>query len=443
MKRSALLLAMSLAAPAASAENLLEIYRLAQDHDPAWARALANHQAGIEKGPQGRALLLPSAIFNTGAAKLNQDTTFGTVDGTFRYRSDTYSVVVTQPLYRKQNFAAYAQGLSGVSQAEAELAGARQDLILRVSSAYFEVLAALDSLEHAASEKQAISRQLALAKRNYSVGARTLVDVHEAQARYDLANALEIAAGIDLKSKQEALIQIVRNPPAALARLAPRLPLEAPQPSDPDQWTAAAHAQNPQIKIKEEALDIALQEIEKNRGGHYPTLDLVASRSYGDAGGSAFGTPIETTTDQIALQLQVPLYQGGGAASRVRESLARRDEARAALEQTQREVARQTRDAYVAVASGLERVRALEQALASQQRSLETTLQGFETGVRTGIDVLNAQRDLYRTKRDLSQARYGYLINRLRLKAAAGTLNEDDLLALNALLDSNKVTSGK
>ena len=443
MKRSALLLALSLAAPTAFAENLLEIYRLAQEHDPAWARALANHQAGIEKGPQGRALLLPSAIFNAGAAKLNQDTQFGTIDGTFRYRSDTYSVVVTQPLYRKQNFAAYAQGLSGVSQAEAELAGARQELILRVSNAYFEVLAALDTLEHAASEKQAIARQLALAKRNYNVGAKTLVDVHEAQARHDLANAQEIAAGIDLKSKQEALIQIVRSSPAALARLGSRLPLEAPQPNDPDPWTAAAHAQNPQIKIKEEALEIALQEIEKNRGSHYPTLDLVASRSYSDAGGSAFGTPIETTTDQIALQLQVPLYQGGGVASKLRESLARRDEAREALEQTRREVTRQTRDAYVAVASGLERVRALEQALASQQRSLETTLQGFETGVRTGIDVLNAQRDLYRTKRDLSQARYGYLINRLRLKAAAGTLSEDDLLALNALLDSSKVASGK
>lgn len=436
MKRTAWLLALSLAAPAASAENLLEIYRLAQDHDPAWARALANHQAGIEKGPQGRALLLPSVIFNAGAAKLNQDTKFGAIDGTFRYRSDTYSVVATQPLYRKQNFAAYAQGLSGVSQADAELASARQDLILRVSSAYFDVLAALDSLEHAASEKQAISRQLALAKRNYNVGAKTLVDVHEAQARYDLTNALEIAASIDLKSKQEALAQIVRNPPTAFARLAPRLALEPPQPSDPEQWTAAARAQNPLIKIKEEALDIALQEIEKNRGSHYPTLDLVASRSYSDAGGSAFGSPIETTTDQIALQLQVPLYQGGGAASRVRESLARRDEARASLEQTQREVARQARDAYVAVTSGIERVRALEQALASQQRSLESTLQGFETGVRTGIDVLNAQRDLYRSKYDLSQARYGYLINRLRLKAAAGTLSDDDLLALNALLHS-------
>lgn len=442
MKRSALLLALSLASPAAFAENLLDVYRLAQTNDPTWARALAAHQANIEKGPQGRALLLPSVLFNASAAKLNQDVKTATIDDSFRYRNDTYGVQLTQPLYRKQNFAAYAQGQSGVSQAEAELAIARQDLILRVAGAYFDVLAARDTLDYTTAEKLAIDRQLGLATRNYNVGTKTLVDVHEAQARFDQAHAQEIVAGIDLNSKQEALIQITRAP-AALAALAARLPLETPEPNDPEKWTAAAQAQSAQIKVKEEALEIAVQEIEKNRGGHYPTLDLVASRSYSDAGGSVFGTPIESTTDQIALQLQVPLFQGGSVASKVRESLARRDEAREGLEQTKREVARQTREAYVAVVSGISRVKALEKALASNQRALESTVQGFETGVRTGIDVLNAQRDLYRTKRDLSQARYNYLTSGLRLKAAAGTLGEDDVLALNALLDSSRVASGK
>ncbi len=435
MKRSTLLLALSLAAPAAFAENLLDVYRLAQTNDPAWARALAAHQANIEKGPQGRALLLPSVLFNASAAKLNQDSKTAIIDGSFRYRSDTYNVQITQPLYRKQNFAAYAQGLSGVSQAEAELAIARQDLILRAGGAYFDVLAAHDTLDYSTDEKQAIARQLALATRNYNVGTKTLVDVHEAQARLDQAHAQEIVADIDLHSKQEALIQITRGAPAALATLTARLPLENPEPADPEKWTAAAQAQNPQIKVQEQALEIALQEIEKNRGGHYPTLDLVASRSYGDAGGSVFGTPIESTTDQIALQVQVPLFQGGSIASKVRESLARRDEAREGLEQTRREVTRQTREAYVAVVSGISRIKALEQALASNQRALESTVQGFETGVRTGIDVLNAQRDLYLTKRNLSQARYNYLVSRLRLKAAAGTLGEDDVLALNILLN--------
>lgn len=443
MKRSVLLLAVSLISPAAFAENLLDVYRLAQTNDPAWARALAAHQANIEKGPQGRALLLPSVLFNANAAKLNQDVKTPIIDDSFRYRNDTYSVQITQPLYRKQNFAAYAQGVSGVSQAEAELAIARQDLILRASGAYFDVLAAHDTRDYSTDEKQAIARQLALATRNYNVGTKTLVDVHEAQARLDQALAQEIVAGIDLHSKQEALTQITRGAPAALATLAARLPLETPEPADPEKWTAAAQAQSAQIKVKEQALEIALQEIEKNRGGHYPTLDLVASRSYSDAGGSVFGTPIESTTDQIALQVQVPLFQGGSVASKVRESLARRDEAREGLEQTRREVTRQTREAYVAVVSGISRVKALEQALASNQRALESTVQGFETGVRTGIDVLNAQRDLYRTKRDLSQARYNYLTSRLRLKAAAGTLGEDDVLALNALLDINKVASNK
>ncbi len=438
MKRSALLLALALASPAALAENLLDVYRLAQTNDPTWARARAAHQANIEKGPQGRALLLPSVLFNASAAKLNQDSKTATIDDSSRYRSDTYNVQLTQPLYRKQNFAAYAQGLSGVSQAEAELAIARQDLILRVSGAYFDVLGAHDTLDYTTAEKQAIARQLALANRNYSVGTKTLVDVHEAQARFDQAHAQEIVADIDLNSRQEALIQITRDAPAALATLAARLPLETPVPADPEKWTAAAQAQSAQIKVKEEALDIALQEIEKNRGGHYPTLDLVASRSYSDAGGSVFGTPIESTTDQIALQVQVPLFQGGSVASKVRESLARRDEAREGLEQTRREVTRQAREAYAAVVSGISRVQALEQALASNQRALESTVQGFETGVRTGIDVLNAQRDLYRTKRDLSQARYNYLTSRLRLKAAAGTLSEVDLAEVNALLTTGK-----
>ncbi len=234
MKRSTLLLALSLAAPAAFAENLLDVYRLAQTNDPAWARALAAHQANIEKGPQGRALLLPSVLFNASAAKLNQDSKTAIIDGSFRYRSDTYNVQITQPLYRKQNFAAYAQGLSGVSQAEAELAIARQDLILRAGGAYFDVLAAHDTLDYSTDEKQAIARQLALATRNYNVGTKTLVDVHEAQARLDQAHAQEIVADIDLHSKQEALIQITRGAPAALATLTARLPLENPEPADPE-----------------------------------------------------------------------------------------------------------------------------------------------------------------------------------------------------------------
>jgi outer membrane protein len=210
--------------------------------------------------------------------------------------------------------------------------------------------------------------------------------------------------------------------------------LQPPQPADMEQWVQTATAASPRIKAQQEALEIARQEVEKNRGGHHPTLDLTASRAWSDAGGSTQGFAIESTTNQIGLQLQLSLYQGGGISSRVREAAARFDETGQLLDQTRRQVAQQTRDAYLTVVDGMARVRALEQARLSNERALESTVIGYERGVRTGVDVLNAQRELFRVRSILSQARYEYLVNRLRLKAAAGVLQEQDLESINRLL---------
>ena len=418
----------------ATGGDLLDLYRQAKTSDPAWLAAQAGHRAGIEKAPQGRALLLPALGLFASKSESDQHVVMPTANNTYRYGTDTYAIQFTQPLYRKQNAAAYAQGIAGANQSELELELARQELILRASQAYFDVLAAQDALDFVISEKESIGKQLSLAKRNFAVGNATLVDVHEAQARYDIAAAQQITAANFLEVKKEGLRVLTGNEPGTLARLETKLDLQTPEPADMNQWVETAVNGSQRIKSQRETVEIARQEVEKSRGGHQPTLDLTASRAYSDAGGSVQGFALETTTNQIGLQFQMPLYQGGGISSKVRESAARLEEANQRLDQARRQVAQQVRESYLAVINGVARVRALEQARSSNERALESTVIGYERGVRSGVDVLNAQRELFRTRLDLSQARYDYLISRLRLKAAAGSLQEQDLEEINLLL---------
>lgn len=421
-------------ASAAQAENLLDIYRLAQQNDLTLVQAQSNYQANLEKSTQGTGQLLPSVVFSAARFSVNQEIQKPAPPHSNDYGSDAYILQLTQPLYRKSNFAAYAQGKAIASQAEAEIAIARGDMMLRSVQTYFDVLSAEDTLAFARTEKAAIEGQLHLAERNFAVGNATVVDVHEARARHDLAVAQEVSADNDLHEKREALTVLVNASPTKLATLRPSLPLQQPEPADMESWNKTAQERNPLILAQERAVKVAVEEVEKNRGGHYPTLDLVASHGYNKNSNIFSPTIYEYTTNQVGVQLQVPLYAGGITQSRVREAEARRDQARAALDQARRTVTRQIREAYLAITGGIARVQALEQAQASSKKALESTLIGYESGVRTGVDVLNSQRDLYRTQRDLSQARYAYLLSHLRLKFVAGTMSEADLGNLNALL---------
>ncbi|MDO8596956.1 MAG: TolC family outer membrane protein [Sulfuricaulis sp.] len=418
----------------AAGGDLLDLYRQANTSDPAWLAAQAGYQAGIEKAPQGRSLLLPTLGFSASKSESDQRVIMPTANNTYHYGTDTYAIQLTQPLYRKQNAAAYAQGIAGANQSELELELARQELILRTARAYFDVLAAQDVLDFAFTFKDTIGKQLTLAKRNFAVGTATLVDVHEAQARFDIAAAQQITAANDLEVKKEALRVLTGTEPGELARLVEKIELRPPEPADMNKWVENASTGNQRIESQKKSLEIARKEVEKNQGGHYPTLDLTAGRTYSDAGGSTQGFAIETTTNQVGLQFQMPLYQGGGISSKVRESVARLEEANQRLDQARRQVAQQVRESYLAVINGMARVRALEQARISNERALESTVIGYERGVRSGVDVLNAQRELFRTRLDLSQSRYDYLISRLLLKAAAGTLQEQDLEGINRLL---------
>lgn len=418
-------------APAA-AENLLDVYRQAQTNDPTWAAAQAAYRATIEQLPQARALRRPTLDANAGVSENNQRVKTPTSDSRFDYRGTGYSLELVQPLYHRENSAIHEQAQHAVAQAEFELSVARDDLILRSTRAYLAVLAARDAHEHAQSEKAAVQRLLGLARRNFNVGSATLIDVHDAQAAFDLAVSAEIAAANELEVRREALRLLTGNAPGELALLTGHLDLAQPAESM-EQRVNDALGRNPQLKARERFAERAAQEIDKQRAGGYPRLDAVLARDYSDST-NVFGTPTENTVDHLSLQLNVPLYRGGAVDSRVREAAARHDEARQQLESTRRGVAQQARETYLAVLNGMAQTRALEQARLSNQRALESTVLGQERGLRTGLDVLNNQRVLFRTLRELSSARYNYLLSRLQLESVTGNLDEQDLDSINQLL---------
>jgi outer membrane protein len=429
MKRLPLSLLILAAFPAAQAENLLDIYGEAQQQDAAFASARAAYRAGQEKLPQGLSQLLPTVSLS--AAVSNNDVS--SPSGSRNYHSDGYTLSLSQPIYRQQNFTQYAQAKSQVSVAEAQFAAARQDLILRVAQAYFDALLAQDNVALSGAQKTAIAEQLEQAKRNFEVGVSTITDTHEAQARFDLASAQEIAANNDLEIKKRGLQQIIGTIPASLATLNAKLALKYPEPNDMSKWVEAAEQQNLQLQIQRAALEIANLEVERNRAGHYPTVDLVAS--YNSTNNPSYLLSGTTTSQSIGVQFALPLFQGGLINSKVREAVANQDKARQDLEQTRRQVVLQSNQAFLGVTSGIAQVKALEQALVSSQSSLDSTKLGQEVGVRTSVDVLNAQQQLYSAKRDLSQARYSVILSQIKLKLATGTLGEDDLQQVNQWLE--------
>ena len=419
------------------AADLMTVYQDALAQDAQYAAARAAHRAGLEKLPQGRAGLLPSVSLSANTNLNQRDFSFrnGVGGSDSKFNSSGYTVSASQPLYRSQNFAGYAQGKLLAIQAEAQFAAASQDLIVRVAQAYFDVLLAQDNVDLARAQKIAIAEQLAQAKRNFEVGTATITDTHEAQARFDLVTSQEIAATSDLEIKRQSLQIITGKTPEMLKPVGDKLTLAPLEPNDISKWIEKAQGKSLQIAVSLATFEIASREVDKNIGGHLPTLDLVAS--YNESGqGSGFqgGVGTDTTTKVIGLQLTLPIFQGGGQQSRVREAYALKDKAAHDLETTKRNAALATRQAFLGVTNGKAQVRALEQALVSTQSQLDSTKLGQEVGVRTGVDVLNAQQLLYSARRDLAQARYNFLIARLKLEAAAGELDEEDLKQINGAL---------
>lgn len=430
--RAWLLVLATVAAPATAAD-LVEIYRLAQQQDPVHAAARATWRATQEKLPQGRAGLLPTATLSANTTYNDRNIQFrngASVPGQFN--SNGVTVAVTQPLFRLQNKVQYDEARIQLTQGDAQLAAATQDLISRVAQTYFDVLLAQDNVELAAAQKTAIGEQLAQAKRNFEVGTATITDTHEAQARYDLSVAQEIAARNDLEIKKRSVQQIIGDTAPVLNKLGPAFALQLPEPNSMDAWVAQALANSQQVAIQRAAVQLAEQEVARNRYGHYPTLDAVASYSQAAAGSGFQGGPgTDTTTRVIGLQLAVPLYQGGAVNSQVRQAIANLDKARQDLETVSRQTTLATQQAFLGVASGLAQVKALETALSSSQSAFDSSKLGQEVGVRTQVDVLNAQQQVYSARFNLAQAKYNYILSHLKLEAAVGQLGEDDLVRVN------------
>ncbi|OGB18882.1 MAG: channel protein TolC [Burkholderiales bacterium RIFCSPLOWO2_12_67_14] len=418
----------------AQAQGLLEIYDAALGFDATLQSARMQYEANLAKAEQAHAGLRPQAGLSAGTQWANVDTSIQPASRAAN--SQSVALSASQPLYRPANRLTSEQGTLSVDVAKAQLQVAEQDLIVRTTQAYFDVLAAQDTLTFVQAQKAAVAEQLASAKRNFEVGTSTVTDSREAQARYDLVLAQEIAAESDLRVKKLALDLLVGKTGTAPKPLVVPVALPALDPANPDAWVAQAERQHPAILQAEKGYEIAQLETRKADAGHKPTLDLVGQ--YQVARGPSSSQPalgnFRTNTASVGLQFNLPLFAGYAIQNRVKETLALEEKARSDRETVTRNVIQATRSAYFGVLSGQGQVKALEAAEASSQSALEANQLGYQVGVRINIDVLNAQSQLFQTKRDLAQARYNVLLGGLRLKQASGSLTVDDLRAVDALL---------
>ena len=424
---------------AAFAEDLLQIYRDAVRSDPALASAQANWEATQELVPQARAGLLPNVAVTGDATAQRYEASINTdpkQNLTRRYNQNDALATASQPLFRYQNLVAYDQSKEQVAQSNYVLDLARQDLIVRVASAYFDVLLAQYNIELAQSQKKAVSEALAQAKRNFEVGVATITDTNEAQAKYDNIVAQEIQTQADYDNKVTALRAIIGRFPKELKKVGPGLVPVPPDPARLDYWVERSLTDNLNVRVAQKNYDIATLAIDLAKAGHYPTLDLIASYGWTNFGGAAinFGVSNWSTTGIIGVQATIPIYQGGFVDSKVRQAYSLQDKARQDLEFAKRTAFTLAQTGFTGVVSSVASVKAFEQALVSAESAYQSNVLGQEVGIRTFLDVLQVQQNVYSTRRDLAQAYFNYLTGVLRLKAAIGTLEEKDVEEINRQL---------
>jgi len=437
----ALLVGTLFAAPVA-AEDLLQLYREARQTDPGLASARATYQAIQERIPQAQSALLPNvAVSGSATYTIPDSTVHATLPGfpkATQVNSNialNASVSASQPLYRRQNTVVLDQAKAQVAQSAYVLQSTDQDLAVRLAQAYFDVLLAQDTLVFVGAQKAATAESLAQARRNFEVGTATITDTNEAQARYDQIVAQEIATLNDIEIKRRAVEVIIGRTSPPLRPLADKPVLDVPSPDNLDAWSARAEQGNLSIQIANASLRLATLEIDRNRAAREPVVDLVGSYGHGNLFGFTDAYPrTDSRQAVVGVQVSMPLYTGGLIDSRVREAIANQDKARQDLESARRTAAQSARTSYLNVTNGIAQVKALEQAVVSSEVALASSKLGMEVGVRTNVDVLNAQQQVFSARRDLAKARYDVITNTLRLKAAAGTLSDSDLEAINRAL---------
>jgi outer membrane protein len=422
-------------AGAAQAQSLMSLYETARGYDAAYKAAQSQYTANLSKGDQAKALLLPTIGLSANVNKTEVELLAAAQTVTSQSKAATLSA--SQPLYRPANFATYQQGMRQLELASVQLKAAEQDLMVRLSQAYFDVLVSRESLDFVKAQKVAVAEQLAAAKRNFEVGTSTITDTREAQARYDLVLAQEIAADNDLRIKRLALNQLVGLNNIEPKSLSSKAKLSGPDAQSLEQWVQQSAEQNPSVIQSRAALEIAKLETSKAEAGHKPTLDLVAGYTptrYKNGKGIN-SSQVDTNTNSVTLSFNMPLFAGFATQNRIKETVALEEKARSDLDAVERNVAQATRSAFFGLQSGLGQVNALQAAEASSQSALDANKLGYQVGVRINIDVLNSQSQLFQTKRDLAKARYDVLLGQLKLRQAAGTLTEADLASINALLN--------
>lgn len=440
------LLLLLLSLPSQAAQNLLQIYQQAVARDPVWASAQHANRAAQEKIVQGQAQYFPVVSINGGANATRNDLKFvgGTTlppnmpgarrDGVQTYEGYSVGVNVVQPLYRPQIRAQLDQAKSIAQQSDIELALSKQNLILRSSQLYFDVLLAQDKVRLIESQQQAISQQLAQAKARFEQGLSTVTDVNEDQARLDLVQFQRIAAVNELEIKKRALQALIGEMPSQLAAVREDLIPQNPEPVSIEKWVEMSHLTNLRIAMQQQTVEIAAQEVERQNAGHLPTLDVVGSYTDSYVNGGVAGIGLDQKISVIGMQLAIPIFQGGAVTSRVKEAVANKMKAQDDLEAARRQADMETRQAYLNLVSTVAQISALQQALHSAQSQLESTELGYQVGVRNSVEVLNAQQLLFNAQRDLLAARYAYLHNILTLKASVGALADSDLEAVNLQL---------
>ncbi|VAX10276.1 Outer membrane channel TolC (OpmH) [hydrothermal vent metagenome] len=421
-----------LASSALQAENLADVYKQALENDPTFAAAKQEFLATQEIKNQSFALFLPAISLGANYTNINQKYTVAGIDTKYDYNTNSYGLNLKQMIYRHEYFVQYKQANYQVAQASANFNNATQELILRVSQRYFDILGAIDNLDFTVAEKKSIEEQLNQTKQRFEVGLTAITDVHEAQARYDQSVAQTIAAENLLAISRENLREITGQQPENIAQLAADTPLVKPDPEDIEQWTEIAGKQSLSLIAAEKAMQIAREEVNLQRAGHYPTLDLVANQTYSSSDGGAFigftGKDQEET--RIGLQFNLPLYEGGRVNSKTSQATFQYNQSKDLYERQRRTTENQTRSAYLNVLANISQVLAYEQALKSSRTALEATEAGYEVGTRTAVDVLNSRREVFRAERDYAKSRYAYILETLSLRQAAGTLSDD---AVNAI----------
>ena len=420
----------------AQAQSLVELYESARAFDASYQSAKLQYDANLARADQAWAGILPTAGLSAGASRVSVESTAAPAGGTTSFNTQNATLSASQPLYRPGNWASYQQGFKQVDLARAQLESASQELIVRTCQAYFDVLAAQDTLAFVRAQKEAVNEQLAFAKRNFEVGTSTITDSREAQARFDLVRAQEIAAENDLQVRKIALDQLVGINESQPRPLAVPVALPPVVPAEVDAWVRQAEGVNPAIRQARSNADIAELEIKKAEAGHKPTVDATASYNItkNPTSSALAGINSRANTGSVGVVLNVPLFAGFSTQNRIKETLALRDRALSDLEGSRRSVSQNVRTAFFGVQSGQGQVRALEAAELSSQSALDANRLGYQVGVRINIDVLNAQSQLFQTKRDLAQARYNVLLGGLRLRQASGTLTAEDLQQINGLL---------